>query len=185
MSKQSEPVELLHLISEAAEEEVFFRDLCAVQLLSNPASTDAVVVIRRLCAKAHLKEQTQCCHHCGVSGTKEDSNGFRNRSREFSQDLNHIPSAYVLSIMLDVDKLNPSLGIPKNAVESRFSQAMDKVQNKYADLKRGHPSSSGSVTGKDSTWPRWLHLAPLGPPASSLAGDVEGADCCHRERAVL
>lgn len=38
------------------EEEVFFRDLCAVQLLSNPASTDAVVVIRRLCAKAHLKE---------------------------------------------------------------------------------------------------------------------------------
>ena len=30
--------------TEEEEEEVFFRDLCAVQLLSNPASTDAVVV---------------------------------------------------------------------------------------------------------------------------------------------
>lgn len=37
------------------EEEVFFRDLCAVQLLSNPASTDAVVVIRRLCSKGSFK----------------------------------------------------------------------------------------------------------------------------------
>lgn len=49
------------------EEEVFFRDLCAVQLLSNQASTDAVVVFRRLCAKAHLKEQTHCCHYTVLS----------------------------------------------------------------------------------------------------------------------
>lgn len=55
------------------EEEVFFRDLCAVQLLGNPASTDAVVVIRRLCAKARLKEQTRLCRRCGVSGTKANS----------------------------------------------------------------------------------------------------------------
>lgn len=55
------------------EEEVFFRDLCAVQLLGNPASTDAVVVIRRLCAKARLKEQTRLCRRCGVSGTTANS----------------------------------------------------------------------------------------------------------------
>lgn len=35
------------------EEEAFCRDLCAIQLLSNPASTDAVMVFRRLGAKAH------------------------------------------------------------------------------------------------------------------------------------
>lgn len=38
-------------------------------------------------------------------------------------------------------------------------------------------AGSGCVTGEASTWPRWVHLLP------SLAGDAEGADCCHRERA--
>lgn len=54
--KHAYTIQESHKLVFYTEEEVFFRDRCAVQLLSNPASTDAVVVIRRLCAKAHLKE---------------------------------------------------------------------------------------------------------------------------------